>query len=72
MTDYTANFASASCRRPQGSLIARAFHALAVQAQRRQLAKMGDDQLIDLGLSRAEADAEARRPLWDAPARWKC
>ena len=32
--------------------------------QRKLLAVMDDDQLQDLGLSRAEADAEASLPFW--------
>nr|WP_246030375.1 DUF1127 domain-containing protein [Litoreibacter halocynthiae] len=39
--------------------------------QRRALAALDDSRLADIGLSRREADAEARRPVWDAPAYWK-
>jgi uncharacterized protein YjiS (DUF1127 family) len=27
--------------------------------------------LQDIGITRAEARAEARRPVWDAPAHWR-
>lgn len=39
--------------------------------QRRALAALDDHQLRDLGLTRAQAEAEAARPLWDAPAHWR-
>lgn len=39
--------------------------------QRRALAAMDDHQLRDLGLTRVEAQAEAARPLWDAPVHWR-
>ncbi len=34
--------------------------------QRRQLAELSDRQLADIGISRAEARAEAQRPFWQA------
>jgi uncharacterized protein YjiS (DUF1127 family) len=37
---------------------------------RRVLAEMDDRMLSDIGLTREEALAEARRPFWDAPPRW--
>lgn len=40
--------------------------------QRRALRRMDDAQLMDLGLTRAEANAEAKRPFWDAPETWRC
>ncbi|MEM7471569.1 MAG: DUF1127 domain-containing protein [Pseudomonadota bacterium] len=38
--------------------------------QRRALAAMDKAQLMDLGLTREEADIEAARPVWDAPQHW--
>jgi uncharacterized protein YjiS (DUF1127 family) len=32
---------------------------------RRALLRLNDDQLKDIGLSRADADREASRPFWD-------
>ena len=40
-----------------------------VAAERRRLASLPDDVLADIGLSRAEAEAEANRPFWDTDAR---
>ncbi|SFG23479.1 protein of unknown function [Palleronia marisminoris] len=39
--------------------------------QRRQLRTLDDRLLEDIGRSRAEADAEAGRPVWDAPSHWR-
>lgn len=39
--------------------------ALAVYRQRRALARLDDRALDDIGLTRAEAEAESRRPIWD-------
>ena len=35
-----------------------------VSHQRRQLANLDRDQLLDIGIDRAEAAAEARKPFW--------
>ena len=44
--------------------------AVASYRQRRALARLDDARLADLGLSRAEALTEARRPVWDVPGHW--
>ncbi len=33
-------------------------------AQRKQLMQLSDMQLVDIGLSRKEANIEAKRPFW--------
>jgi uncharacterized protein YjiS (DUF1127 family) len=38
--------------------------------QRQVLRDLDIDALNDIGISRKEAQAEARRPIWDAPANW--
>lgn len=38
-----------------------------VRRERNQLAALNDSALKDLGLSRADVDGEADRPLWDIP-----
>lgn len=38
-----------------------------VSMQRRDLANLSDDMLRDIGVSRADVDAEAARPFWDLP-----
>ena len=43
----------------------------ALARSRRRLIDLDDHLLRDIGLDRAEALAEAARPLWDAPSHWK-
>ena len=38
---------------------------LSVWRQRQRLAELSDHELRDIGVLRSEADAEARRPIWD-------
>lgn len=38
-----------------------------VARQRQQLAALDDRMLKDIGISRATAQSEARRPFWDLP-----
>ncbi len=58
-------------RHARTGLFTRLAQALAVHRQRRQLARLEDHLLRDIGLTRAAALAEAERPLWDAPAHWR-
>tara|TARA_R110002051_G_scaffold104963_1_gene177845 strand:+ start:62575 stop:62802 length:228 start_codon:yes stop_codon:yes gene_type:complete len=45
-----------------------AFASLA--RQRRALRRLNAQQLTDIGISKAQASREARKPLWDAPDHW--
>ena len=55
-----------SSRRPRAFFPRLPVHQwMQVAAERRRLAALDDAQLRDLGLDRATADAEARRPFWD-------
>lgn len=72
MTTITANyFSTHSTYAPRG-LFGSLRRAFAVQAERRRLAEMDDRMLSDIGLSRVDAMAEARRPLWDTALRTAC
>ena len=44
---------------------------LAVWRQRRALKALGNHALEDIGVTRAEADTEARRAFWNAPDTWR-
>ncbi len=46
--------------------------AFALWRSRRALAALDSIQLEDVGITAAQAHVEAKRPLWDAPASWKC
>lgn len=52
-------------------LSARLFALAAVSRTRKGLLRLDDHILRDIGLTREEAQAEARRPVWDAPSHWK-
>lgn len=45
---------------------------VSVARQRRDLAKLDPHLLRDIGVTPAEACAEADRGFWDAPQSWKC
>ncbi|WP_170471843.1 DUF1127 domain-containing protein [Ruegeria profundi] len=59
------------CPQHKQSLFARIRSVLSVRRQRQQLARLDTRALNDIGITRAQADAEARRPIWDAPQFWK-
>lgn len=64
---------SAPCApgKPQLSLTARLSLHLAAWRQRRQLARLDARALEDIGVTRAQADAEARGGFWKAPDHWR-
>ena len=49
-------------------LFSFALKVLGVLRQRRRLAELSDHQLVDIGITREEAQAEAARPIWDLPS----
>jgi uncharacterized protein YjiS (DUF1127 family) len=70
---HTASFAT---RRVQSrGILDRLFDlvqtASILSRQRRALAALDDFRLEDLGLTRAEAEAEAARPMWDTSAMYR-
>lgn len=52
------------------SLFTRISQAMTLRKQRRELAELPDALLEDIGYTRAEANQEAKRPLWDVPCHW--
>lgn len=68
MTMITASPA----RRPaRQSAIGRLALLLSVWRQRQVLRSLDDRALTDIGVTRREAEAEASRPIWDAPETWR-
>ncbi|MEH6775110.1 MAG: DUF1127 domain-containing protein [Cereibacter changlensis] len=51
-------------------LLKTARLALVARRQRLQLARLDAAALADIGLTPAQARAEADRPLWDVPSTW--
>ncbi|TCO70899.1 DUF1127 domain-containing protein [Rhodovulum euryhalinum] len=51
-------------------LVRRISLGLCAAHQRRRLADLDDAMLRDIGLTREQARAEARRPVWDVPKSW--
>ncbi len=49
---------------------ARLRRMAALRKQRLDLSRLSNDQLSDIGVSRAEANQEALRHSWDAPKNW--
>ncbi len=56
---------------PRASLLTGLNNAIALWRQRRALKSLDSAALCDIGVTRAEAEAEAKRPVWDAPQNWK-
>lgn len=71
MTHSVASFGNAHLKTPSSTLRLLSMVA-STYRQRRALARLDDNALVDLGISRADAEAEAKRPLWDVPSSWRC
>ena len=52
------------------SFMARIRHAIALGRSRSQLAGLTDEQLADIGISRAQANEESKKSPWDGPDHW--
>lgn len=70
---YTVDTCHSACTTPQSrpSLLSFVTSRLALMRQRRSLKTLDDRALEDIGISRADAQCEANRSIWDAPANWK-
>lgn len=53
------------------ALASRLFAARSLARQRARLRLLDDHLLSDIGVTRAEAEAECARPHWDSPAHWR-
>lgn len=71
MTDFSAShIAHAALTAPRAARKSLLDY-MALHRQRRALARLDAADLADIGLTRAQAEAEAKRPVWDAPEHWK-
>ena len=71
MATLTTRHAGFTTARPV-TLIGRVFGLLGLHASRQSLARLDDAMLEDIGVTRAEAMRESRRPMWDVPSNWRC
>lgn len=60
-----------AARRRPTAVINSLARAIALRRVRRRLADLDDRMLADIGLSRDEAEREARLPIWDVPQHWR-
>jgi uncharacterized protein YjiS (DUF1127 family) len=59
-----------STARTTSTVLSRFIQVYAAWSQRKRLATLDDALLRDIGLTRHQAEAEAARPIWNAPAQW--
>ncbi len=71
MTSFTTTRRTTAHRPVFTGVFGRFADILGVWRQRRHLAKLDDASLNDIGLTRAEADAESQKPIWDVPQHWR-
>lgn len=53
------------------TFLARLNDLIVLRRQRQDLASLDDHMLEDIGMTRGQVQAEARRGFWDAPATWR-
>ncbi len=63
--------AQTRCHKPTHSRTSGLAALLGLYRQRRSLAEMDARQLSDIGVTRSEAESEAKRPVWDVPGHWR-
>ncbi|WP_085310194.1 DUF1127 domain-containing protein [Planktotalea arctica] len=71
-TARTLTAANTMCApRSNANLLERAHRFITLAKTRRALAQLDLRMLDDIGLCTREAQLEAARPFWDAPAFWR-
>ncbi|MFS4580312.1 DUF1127 domain-containing protein [Phaeobacter sp. C3_T13_0] len=73
MTYMDDSFRSAACKTPapRRSVLGAIVQRLAIWRERRMLGQLDQTALDDMGIRKDQAEAEARRPIWDAPSNWR-
>ncbi|WP_068113843.1 DUF1127 domain-containing protein [Tropicimonas marinistellae] len=69
MSTHTTNAPVFGALRPEG-FVRQLIAMVALHKQRRDLARLDDRALRDIGISRYEASVEANRSVWDVPQHW--
>ena len=67
----TLAIARVQARSPLAGIAIWLRQVLNLRAGRKHLITLDDARLSDIGLTRAQAMAEAARPLWDVPRGWR-
>jgi len=70
MTTFTQAHRISTHRLVLKDFLATLESAYGLWLQRRALSRLDDAALQDIGVSRSQAMAEARRRPWDVPAHW--
>ena len=70
MMTLSAKQATFARKMGRKTLVSRVFLFLSLWRERNQLKNLNAHLLKDIGVTEAEARAEANRPFWDAPHRW--
>ncbi|MDG2230434.1 MAG: DUF1127 domain-containing protein [Paracoccaceae bacterium] len=52
------------------TIIHNVLNRIKMQRSRHRLSQLDAKALRDIGLSQAEANREAQKPIWDAPNHW--
>jgi uncharacterized protein YjiS (DUF1127 family) len=70
MTDLTI-CSCAHSSKPAPNRFSQLLQLFALYRQRCTLGQLGPERLADLGVTKAEAEAESLRGFWDVPAHWR-
>lgn len=71
MTYFSTEARSLPLASARPGFLNRLHRMLSVWRQRDQLRRLDSRALEDIGLTRADAEAEAARPIWDVPDTWR-
>ena len=70
MTSFTQTRSCGAQRIGSKGFFARVLLAHDAWRQRHALSRLDATALRDIGLTKTQADTEARKPLWDVPSHW--
>lgn len=69
-TAYFSHSATVAAPRPSVGIFKRIAVLITVRKTRKDLSRLTDAQLSDIGLTRDDVQAEIQRPVWDVPSNW--
>ena len=71
MSIFSIRIASFKSQLTTPHVVRPLLELLALHRQRRALGDLDDHMLNDVGLTRHQAEAESRKPIWDSPRHWR-